>query len=132
MRPRIISSLDDIIAASEPWAEDLELLARCGEEAVIKLSPAMAITLRALALKLRREELIAEVDRLAAFEHEHGNSDDDGRCRHGVYVGGSGADYMCGYCEQMDALTERDELRARAAELGAALQPEHLTRGGVR
>lgn len=27
------------------------------------------------------------------------SSDHDGRCRHGAYVGGSGADYMCGTCE---------------------------------
>lgn len=23
----------------------------------------------------------------------------EGRCKHGTYVGGCGADYMCGYCE---------------------------------
>ncbi len=27
-------------------------------------------------------------------------------CRHGVYVGGSGADYMCGYCEMGDDFEE--------------------------
>ena len=26
-------------------------------------------------------------------------SDENGRCEHGVYVGGCGPDYMCGWCE---------------------------------
>ena len=34
----------------------------------------------------------------------------DGYCRHGVYTGGCGADYMCGRCE--DGATHRDDLDA--------------------
>ena len=29
-------------------------------------------------------------------------------CPHGVYVGGCGADYMCGYCEMGYELTEEE------------------------
>lgn len=37
-----------------------------------------------------------------------------GYCRHGVYVGGCGADYMCGRCE--DGATRRDDLDAVMCE----------------
>lgn len=32
------------------------------------------------------------------YFHNWHNSN-DGRCKHGTYVGGCGADYMCGWCE---------------------------------
>lgn len=31
---------------------------------------------------------------------------DDGRCKHGVYVGGCGIDWMCGACE--DGVSDED------------------------
>ena len=36
-----------------------------------------------------------------------------GRCKHGVYVGGCGIDYMCGACELGD---DEDEQRDYAEE----------------
>jgi hypothetical protein len=45
--------------------------------------------------------------------HEGGwSSDHNGCCRHGVYVGGSGADYMCGRCEDYSVEQEIAELEA--------------------
>lgn len=38
----------------------------------------------------------------AGSGHQGGwSSDHNGACRHGVYVGGSGIDWMCGTCEDM-------------------------------
>lgn len=54
----------------------------------------------------------AEAKRLREWKR-----DDSGHCRHGVYVGGSGIDWMCGPCEDRDQWTEADELEAYAAEL---------------
>lgn len=36
---------------------------------------------------------------LRARRHERQARDERGYCRHGQYVGGCGADYMCGACE---------------------------------
>lgn len=39
----------------------------------------------------------------------------DGYCEHGVYVGGCGADYMCGYCEQ--GISAKDLAQIRREQL---------------
>ncbi|HZZ17152.1 MAG TPA: hypothetical protein VFE08_14455 [Candidatus Sulfotelmatobacter sp.] len=36
-----------------------------------------------------------------------------GYCEHGTYVGGCGADYMCGYCEDGISLAEAIAIEAR-------------------
>jgi hypothetical protein len=38
----------------------------------------------------------------------------DGYCEHGVYVGGCGIDWMCGYCE--NGVTAAELAEAQAAE----------------
>ena len=46
----------------------------------------------------------------------------DGYCEHGVYVGGCGIDWMCGYCESgvtVADLEERDAAMAAAKALEA-------------
>lgn len=51
---------------------------------------------RAIEIKT---ELIREYERYYRGETE-------GHCPHGVYVGGCGADYMCGYCESNYSILE--------------------------
>ncbi len=59
-------------------------------------------------------DLTAERDRLRAWRR-----DGSGYCRHGMYTGGSGADYMCGPCEdysmgeELAYLTEQIEALRR-------------------
>ena len=45
----------------------------------------------------------------------------DGYCEHGVYVGGCGIDWMCGYCESGVSVADLAEAEA-AAEAREALQ----------
>lgn len=58
------------------------------------------------------DELRAEARRLRAWRRN-----DDGTCRHGVYVGGVGIDWMCGQCEQRGADEEASELEKLAEEV---------------
>ena len=60
-------------------------------------------------------------------------------CVHGNYVGGCGADYLCGYCESGEPPTAQelaDHQAARSRYLGLtsseqiASLPEHVQRGG--
>jgi hypothetical protein len=60
-------------------------------------------------------------------------------CVHGTYVGGCGADYMCGACEMGDEpLTLREVREAarsvyvREAERAAAYSPEYVAGTGVQ
>jgi hypothetical protein len=66
----------------------------------------------------RSAELHKELRRLEKWDEEWGgSSNDDGHCRHGKYVGGSGIDWMCGYCEQYGIDEEMRELRKDLDEL---------------
>ena len=129
MNHRVISSLDDLIDNSDRWVEDLETLARMREEPVITLTATQAITLRALALKLRREELMDYRDRIA--NHSRRDWSETGRCRHGNYTGDPyGPDHMCGTCEDMSREQELELLDRRIEELGGA-QVASILKGGA-
>ena len=52
---------------------------------------------------------------LANSLRDFGHRSRDGFCRHGVYVGGCGIDWMCGTCEMYSLDEEVAELRAAAA-----------------
>jgi hypothetical protein len=62
----------------------------------------------------------ATYDDFVAMADDRDDSNDpefrapDGYCEHGVYVGGSGIDWMCGYCE--DGITAAEVNRAVRAE----------------
>ena len=43
--------------------------------------------------------VIAEATRLRQVALDYLATPNDGHCFHGVYVGGCGIDWMCGYCE---------------------------------
>lgn len=48
------------------------------------------------------ERTVFETDRIIGYDTLTGEEvdlDPRGYCKHGVYVGGCGADYMCGHCE---------------------------------
>lgn len=66
----------------------------------------------------RHAKRVTEIRRYIKWLLDFGpkSSNDDGYCRHGVYVGGSGADYMCGVCETMSHGEELKEMQKMLAD----------------
>ncbi len=83
---------------------------------------------KACALLDRVQAHDRHVAHLQAWRQAYGSSDEDGYCRHGMFVGGVGIDRMCGTCEGTDVDTEIADTVARAVWLRDHIPPAPMQR----
>lgn len=102
----------DAIALLDSLRAEAESRALQGQEPDATIGIVDILSLRLLFVSGLRERLIDEVDRLDRWQMAWGGgSNSEGICRHGMYIGGSGADLMCGACEQQGITDDLQDLR---------------------